>query len=96
MRTDTLQLCQNGTNEVILMRQKLFEARKSANLTHEDMAEKLGISRAHYTHIELGSRNPSLEIAMKIAKLLTKSLDEIFLSCDVSICDQSPRVTAAG
>lgn len=79
------------------MRQKLFEARKSANLTHEDMAEKLGISRAHYTHIELGTRNPSLEIAIEIAKVLNRSLDEIFLSSDVSKCDQSPpRATGTG
>jgi putative transcriptional regulator len=67
-----------------MLRRKLLEARKEAGFTHEKIAQELGISRAHYTHIELGTRNPSLELAVEIARLLNKSLDEIFLPEEVS------------
>jgi len=67
------------------MRVKLLKARKEAGFTtHEEIAEKLGISRAHYTHIESDTRNPSLGLAMKIVGLLNKSLDEIFLPGDMA------------
>lgn len=71
------------------MREKLFEARKKAGFgTHKEIAEKLGISRPHYTHIELGTREPSLGLAMKIAVLVKKVVEEIFLPGDVSLCVQ--------
>ena len=70
------------------MRKKLLKARKEAGFkTHDEIAERLGISRAHYTHIELGTRGPSLELAIKIARLLGKVVDDIFLPGDVSLCD---------
>ena len=62
------------------MRLKLKEIRINRNLTQEDIASKLGIDRATYTNIELGNRNPSLEVALKIKQVLRYKNDDIFLN----------------
>lgn len=50
------------------MRAWLAEFRGS--LTHEEVAVAAKISRSTYTNIELGKRNPSVEVAKAIAKVL--------------------------
>lgn len=52
------------------MRNWLKEIRKSKNLTQEQLSEKVKISRAFLTQLELNKRNPSVQTAMKIAKVL--------------------------
>ncbi len=61
------------------MRIKLKEIRLKNNLTHEELAEKVGINRATYTNIELGYKNPSLKVAIKIKDVLNYHDDDIFL-----------------
>ncbi len=67
------------------MREALIETRKKAGFTQEQIANIVGIDRASYSHIERGSRTPSLEIAAKIAGTLNKAIEEIFLPSDVAI-----------
>jgi putative transcriptional regulator len=62
------------------MRNKLVEIRIAKNLTQEQLAEKSGISRAYYTNIELGNKNPSFAVAVKIKSVLDYKDDEIFLN----------------
>lgn len=50
-------------------RRKLREERDRRNWTQEKTAAFLGISRTHYVQIELGTSNPSFELAEKIADL---------------------------
>ncbi|CAM4112710.1 helix-turn-helix transcriptional regulator [Mesobacillus thioparans] len=45
----------------------LVEKRKKRRLSQGSIASYLGISRTYYTNIENGDRNPSLEVALKIA-----------------------------
>jgi len=52
--------------------------RKQADLTQEELAEKVGISRAYMGYIEQGRNTPSLEILEKIAKKLKISLSDLF------------------
>lgn len=66
------------------IRKKLREARIQAGLSPKDLAKAVGICRASYVNIELGKRNPSLKLAAKIASVLHKSIDEIFLPIDVT------------
>ncbi len=54
----------------------LKELRKQKNLTQGDVAFKATISRIHYTLIENGTRNPSSEVAGKIAKFLKFNKDQ--------------------
>ncbi|WP_371812068.1 helix-turn-helix transcriptional regulator [Atopobium sp. oral taxon 416] len=60
------------------MRNIIKRLRKDAGLRQEDMAKELGVSRQTIIAIENDKYNPSLELAMKIAKLLNLHVDEIF------------------
>ena len=51
------------------MRFNLIKFRKSLKLSQEEMAEKLGISRPHFSDIENGKTNPSIELAFKMQEI---------------------------
>lgn len=51
-----------------MKRQWLIELRGERK--QEDVAAEAGINRSFYTAIELGIRNPSVQTAMKIARVL--------------------------
>lgn len=57
---------------------KIQKQRKRINLTQEELAEKIGISRAYMGFIEQGRNSASLEVLQKIAKFLHISLKELF------------------
>lgn len=53
-----------------MRRDWLIEKRNSLELTQESVSEKAKISRAYYAEIEIGSKNPSVKSAQKIATAL--------------------------
>jgi len=65
------------------MRQQLVEKRIKANLSRKQMAELVGISTTMYFRIEKGERTPSLDVAMRIAKQLNCSVEELFSDEDL-------------
>ncbi|MCF6461461.1 helix-turn-helix transcriptional regulator [Clostridium sp. Cult3] len=71
------------------MRSKLRDIRLKNNLTHEEIAKRVGINRATYTNIELGHKNPSLDVAIKIKKVLDYNYDDIFL---VTECRKDTKI----
>ena len=46
-----------------LVREWLATARKIKNLTHQEVANRVGIKRQYYGMIESGERTPSVNIA---------------------------------
>jgi len=60
------------------MKNKIKELRKAHGLRQEDMAVKLGVTRQTIIAIENDKYNPTLELAMKIAKLLGMQVEDIF------------------
>lgn len=60
------------------MRDKLRSFRIHNGYTQEQMASLLSINRATYTNIELGYKNPSLALAIKIKKVFDYNNDDIF------------------
>lgn len=60
------------------MRKKLKDERKKQKLTQQELANKVGISRVHYTQIENNSKNPSLSVALSIKKVLNYAGDDLF------------------
>ncbi|HWU42714.1 MAG TPA: helix-turn-helix transcriptional regulator [Bdellovibrio sp.] len=48
------------------------------DLTQQDLAEKVGCSRQTIHSIESGKFVPSVELALKIAKVLKVTVEEIF------------------
>ncbi len=57
---------------------RLQRLRKGTNLTQEQLAEKVGISRAYMGYIEQGRNTASLEVLEKIAKVLKVKLSDLF------------------
>lgn len=57
---------------------KVFELRKEKNVTQEEFARVLGVSRQTIIAIEKGNYIPSLLLGMKIARFFKKPVDEIF------------------
>ena len=61
------------------MRNEIKRLRKDAGLRQEDLAKRLGVSRQTIIAIENEKYNPTLELAMKLAKELGKRVEEIFI-----------------
>lgn len=53
----------------------LKELRSEANWTQQEVADRLGISRANYSHIENNRNEPDNELLVKIADLYAVSTD---------------------
>jgi len=63
---------------VSILRNTIKIHRKELGLRQEDVAEKVGVSRQTIIAIENSKYNPTLELAMKLSKLLDKPVEEIF------------------
>lgn len=61
------------------MKNNIKQLRKSEGLRQEDMAKILGVSRQTIIAVENDKYNPTLELAMKIARLLRLHVEEIFI-----------------
>ena len=57
---------------------KIQKRRNQAGLTQEELADKVGISRAYMGYIEQGRNAPSLEVLEKIARVLKTSINNFF------------------
>ena len=60
------------------MRNKLKVERAILNLTQEDLAKKIGVSRQTINSIEKNRYVPSTILALKLSKVFGKSVNEIF------------------
>jgi putative transcriptional regulator len=54
------------------------DLRGHLNWTQTDLAAKLGVSRQTVNAIETEKYDPSLPLALKIAKLFRRSVEEVF------------------
>lgn len=57
---------------------KLKSARAALDMSQQDIAEALGISRQTVNAIESGKYNPTIKLCISICKLLGKTLDDLF------------------
>lgn len=57
---------------------KLKAARAALDLSQQDLADKVGVSRQTINAIEKGDYNPTINLCRSICKVLNKTLDEIF------------------
>ena len=60
------------------MTNKLKVFRAQSNLTQEDLAQKVGVTRQTIIAIEQNKYVPSLELALKIAKEFEAYAEDIF------------------
>lgn len=61
------------------MKTRIKEFRARENLTQEELAKKVGVSRQTILYIEKGEYNPSLLLSLKICKELKCKVEELFL-----------------
>ena len=61
------------------MKTRIKEFRARENLTQEDLAKKVGVTRQTILYIERGEYNPSLILAIKICKVLKCKVEELFM-----------------
>lgn len=57
---------------------KLKSARAALDLTQQQLAEKVGVSRQTINAIEKGEYNPSINLCIQICHALGKTLDDLF------------------
>ncbi|GGF22866.1 transcriptional regulator [Halobacillus andaensis] len=57
---------------------KLKMARVEHDLSQQELAKKVGVSRQTIGLIELGKYNPTLQLCLSICWALDKTLDELF------------------
>jgi len=57
---------------------KLKAARIKKDLTQEELANKVGVTRQTIGLIENGKYNPTISLCLDICKMLDKTLDDLF------------------
>jgi len=65
------------------MKNKIKVFRAMHNLTQEDLASALGVTRQTILAIEKGKYDPSILLAFKIARHFQVPIEEIFLYTDI-------------
>ncbi|WP_368344589.1 helix-turn-helix transcriptional regulator [Pelagovum sp. HNIBRBA483] len=60
------------------MKNNLVDLRRAQGMTQADLAARLEVSRQSIIAIEKGKFDPSLSLALKIARLFDRPVEEIF------------------
>ena len=70
-------ICNVG-GDAFLKNKMMKIARIECDLSQEQLAEKVGVTRQTIIAIESGNYNPTLNLCIAICKALNKSLNELF------------------
>ena len=70
-----MKIQEGGTS---LKKLKLKAARAAKDLSQEQLAQLVGVTRQTIGMIEAGKYNPTLNLCIAICKALGKTLDELF------------------
>jgi putative transcriptional regulator len=57
---------------------KLKSARAALDLSQQQLADKVGVSRQTINAIEKGDYNPTIKLCVAICRVLGKTLDDLF------------------
>ncbi len=57
---------------------KMKSARAALDLSQQELADKIGVSRQTINAIEKGDYNPTIKLCIELCKALNKTLDELF------------------
>jgi molybdate-binding protein/DNA-binding XRE family transcriptional regulator len=72
------------------VKSNIREFRKKAGLTQDELARSVGVSRQAFSAVESGRSVPSTELALRLARLLGASVEDIF-----ALDDEAQRVVKA-
>ena len=57
---------------------RLKSARAAKDLSQQQLADLVGVSRQTINSIELGNYNPTIKLCLALCRVLDKTLDELF------------------
>lgn len=60
------------------IRNQIQELRNKVNITQQDLADAVGVTRLTIISIEKGSYNPSLELAFRLARFFKVDVEKVF------------------
>jgi len=60
------------------MKNKIKVFRAMHDLTQEELAKKLGVTRQTVVSLEIGKYDPSIGLAFKIARLFNVNIEDVF------------------
>ncbi|HEX7475970.1 MAG TPA: helix-turn-helix transcriptional regulator [Dehalococcoidales bacterium] len=63
----------------MIIKTRIKELRARYNLTQDELAEIVGVTRQTLLYLEKGKYNPSLLLAYKVAGALKSTIDEVFM-----------------
>jgi putative transcriptional regulator len=63
----------------MIIKTRIKELRARYNLTQDELARLVGVTRRTMLYLEKGKYNPSLLLAHNVAKALKSQLDEVFI-----------------
>ena len=61
------------------LKTRIHELRKERNMQQAELAELVGVRREPIGKLENGKYNPSLKLALDIAKVFGKTVEEVFI-----------------
>ena len=65
-----------------MLKTTLKEYRERHGMTQNGLAQRIGVRRETIVHLENGRYNPSLKLAMDIAKVFHVTVEELFTFTD--------------
>jgi putative transcriptional regulator len=63
----------------VIIKTHIKELRARYDLTQDELADIVGVTRQTMLYLEKGKYNPSLVLAHKVAKALKSQIDEVFI-----------------
>ena len=67
--------------ELALIGRRIREERKAAKLSQAALAERINLSPQYISHIENGYKMPSMEVVLKVMKVLQIPPERMFADC---------------
>jgi len=72
----------------MIIKTRIKELRARYDITQDELAEMVGVTRQTMLYLEKGKYNPSLILAYKVAKALKSSIEEVFIIEDTEVQDK--------
>ncbi len=66
-------------SNVAIIKTRIKELRARYNLTQDELADMVGVSRQTMLYLEKGKYNPSLLLADRVAKALKSRIEDVFM-----------------
>lgn len=76
---------ERGSKNLPILKTKIKEYRENALMKQNELASLVGVRRETIVHLENGKYNPSLKLAMDIAKIFDTTVEELFEFVDDEI-----------